>query len=70
VIRQIVDHLLGEDLIVEKHDFMVMRTAFRSLGGEWVLVSSGSLPQLELLKQVVIQWGQAPGRRNKTDEAI
>jgi hypothetical protein len=70
VIRQMIDHMFGEDLITEKNDFLVMRAAFRSLGGQWAQVSLGSLPQLEKLKQVVTTWGQAPERRKKTQEII
>lgn len=70
VIRQLVDHMFGEDLVTEKQDFMVMRTAFRSLGGKWDLINKGSLPQLEMLKQVVTTWGQSPGRKNQSLEIV
>lgn len=70
VIRQMVDHMFGETLVTEKADFMVIRTAFRSLGGAWGAISLGSLPHLELLKQVVTTWGQTPGRKNTTQEVV
>ena len=70
VIRQMVDHMFGEDLVTEKTDFMVMRTAFRSLGGQWGQISLGSLPHLEVLKQIVTTWGQAPDRKNTGQEIV
>ena len=70
VIRQMVDHMFGEDLVTEKVDYMVIRTAFRSLGGVWDQISLGNLQHLETLKQVVTTWGQSPGRKNKSQEII
>lgn len=66
LIRQVVDSSLGPDFETGPNDYLVMRTAFRSLGGEWVRVSLGDPKQVELIKQVVSTWGQQPERQAKS----
>jgi len=63
IIRQLVDHMLGADLIVEENDFQVIRSVFRSCSGSWEKILSGDPVHNELLKTVVTSWGQMPGRK-------
>jgi len=70
LIRQIVDHSFGADLVIEPKDYLTMRTAFRSLKGSWDRVSLGDPAQLDLLKQVVTQWGQMPNHKKKSEDFV
>lgn len=70
VIRQMVSHLLGEQTVVDKDDFMVLRTAFRSLGGQWSALSDGSMQHLEILQNVISQWAMMKPPQKEDDEAI
>ena len=70
LIRQLVDHMFGPDTSLVHADYMTLRTAFRSMGGEWAQVSLGSPAHLEKIKQVVTAWGQDPKRQNKSQQVI
>lgn len=69
LIRQLVDHMGGPDVITEDDDFMAMRTAFRSNGGDWETLYQGSPDQHKLLKNVVTAWVQIPGRKKDSETA-
>jgi DNA topoisomerase-1 len=69
IIRQLVDHMLSEDLITEEVDFHVMRLVFRQCGGSWEQLLNGSPVQNELLKTVVTTWGKMPGRKSGVEKA-
>jgi len=62
VIRKIVDNSFGEKLRIEGDDFMTIRTAYRSKGGNWEHFWHGDPIQQNLLKQVIVAWGQMPER--------
>jgi len=70
VIRQLIDHSFGEDLIVDPDDFLTMRTAFRSSGGSWVSIGDGDTSHLDKLKNIVTAWGQMPGRKKHSDRIV
>jgi hypothetical protein len=70
VIRQMVDHMLGDGIILEPKDYLIVRTAFRSLGGEWDQVGEGALDHLEKLKNVITQWGQMAKPKKEGDQVI
>lgn len=57
VIKQFVDHLVGDDVRLERNDYAVIRLAFRYAKGSWESVWAGDPVHLELLKKVVLQWG-------------
>jgi DNA topoisomerase IB len=65
VIRQLVDHMLGEDMTVSDEDFGTMRLTFRHMGGTWERVWGGDMDENERLKNVVVAWGQMPGRKRE-----
>ena len=65
MIQMIISHSLGEETVVEPNDYLVIRTAFRNLGGSWEQINLGSPKHLAALKQVVMAWGQSPDRQKK-----
>lgn len=67
VIRQLVDHLLGEDFITEDEDFKAIRMVFRSKGGSWEKFLNGDLQQNKLLQDIVSAWAKLPGRKQKQE---
>ena len=70
VVRQMVDHMLGEGIILTAKDYLVVRTAFRSLGGVWDQIGEGSLEHLEKLKNVVTTWAGTAKPKKEEDEVI
>ncbi len=70
VIRQMIDHMLSEDMIAEPDDYITMRTAFRSSGGSWVGIGDGDVEQFDKLKKFVAAWGQMPQRKKHSDRII
>lgn len=67
VIQQFADHLLGDSIIVEPHDYTALRVVYRRLGGSWVEFMRGHPNHVQLLMRVVTSWGVMPGRKRKTD---
>jgi hypothetical protein len=67
IIRQLVDHLLGEDFITEDSDFKSIRLVFRNKGGSWEKFLNGDLQHNKLLQDVVSAWAQLPGRKKKQE---
>jgi hypothetical protein len=70
IIRQFVDHLFGEDMIMGRDDFLAVRTVYRQRGGTWQAIDSGSKDAIDILEKVVVAWGQMPGRKLKSQEGI
>ncbi len=70
VLKQVIQHMLSEDLVIALDDYMAMRVAFRKCGGSWFEVSQGNIVHLELLKKVVTAWGNMPGRKTTQDEEV
>lgn len=70
VIHQLVEHMVGEDMVIEHNDYTVLRVVFRKCGGNWSELTQGSLVQLELLKTIVSAWGQMPERVKDSDRLI
>lgn len=65
VIRQIADHLLGENLVIEPKDFMILRLVYRHLGGTWEGLIHGNCKYLQILEKVITNWGKMPGRKRE-----
>lgn len=70
VIKQLVQHLLAEDMIIGFDDYQVIRVVFRKGGGLWSELANGNIVHLELLKKVVSAWGQMPDRATESDRMI
>ncbi len=70
VILQFVQHVLGEDVVVEHDDYMVVRLVFRWAGGSWDALANGDVVMLELLQKIIGAWGKMPGRKHESDTVI
>jgi hypothetical protein len=70
VIRQMIQHMVAEDMVVDRKDYLAIRVVFRKCGGSWAKFVDGELPQFELLKSVITSWGQMSGRQKSSDQLI
>lgn len=70
VLKQVIEHALGEDIVIEYDDYHALRVAFRSCDGNWGAIIAGDIKQIELLSKIVIAWGQMPGRKRTGDRVI
>jgi len=70
VLKQLVQHMLGEECVIHRDDFVAMRVVFRRCGGSWVRVESGDLSHIDLLKKIVTGWGMLPDRAAEAKEII
>ena len=70
VIKQMIEHLFTDDMVVEKQDFLAIRTVFRKLGGTWEAFIDGDNAQIDRLSQIVAAWGQMPGRKKHSDDLL
>ena len=70
VIRQMADHMLGQGLLLAAKDYLVVRTAFRSMGGLWDAVGDGDIAHLDKLKNVVTAWAAEAQPKSEGDEVI
>ncbi len=69
VVRMLVDHLYGSDMIMTKEDYAQIRVTFRSKGGVWESVWQGDVKQLNLLKSLVNVWAKMPDRQREADQS-
>jgi len=70
VIRQMIQHMVSEDMVIDRKDYLAIRVVFRKCGGSWAKFVDGDLPQFKLLKDVITSWGQMPGRQKSSDQLI
>lgn len=70
VIMQMIQHMLGEDLVVDYKDYQALRVVFRWCGGSWVKLGEGDIIHLQLLSRIVGAWGQMPGRRLHSEQLL
>lgn len=70
VIKQLVQHLLGDDMVIDYEDFLALRTVFRWCGGSWGALGNGDVVHLQLLQQLVSAWGNMPDRVRSSDRVI
>jgi hypothetical protein len=70
VLKQLIQHLFGEDMIVRYEDYQALRVVFRHCGGSWASIEAGDLINFELLKKVVSSWGKMPERIRSSDRVI
>ena len=69
VVRMLIDHLYGPDLIATDEDYSLIRLTFRKLQGSWEQVWQGDTKQNLLLKNCVNAWAKMPNRKRETDQA-
>ena len=70
VIRQMVQHMVAEDMVIDRKDYIAIRVVFRKCGGSWTKFVDGDLLQFKLLKEVITSWGQMPGRQKSSEQLI
>lgn len=70
VIRQIVDHIFSDDMMVEPNDYLVVRTVFRRLGGTWEALICGDPAVISKLIQATSVWGSLPERKRLSQQNI
>lgn len=67
IIKQMVEHMLADAPELVANDYMVIRTVFRSAGGEWSAITGGDTKALELLKNIVSVWGEQQGPKKQSE---
>ena len=70
VVKQMIAHMLSEDILVEPRDYIAIRTAFRWGGGSWDHIGEGDILHLGFLQRIISAWGALPGRRHESQEII
>jgi len=58
VIRQLVDHLLGEQVIMTPEDYRAIRVVFRWCKGSWEQLELGNIVHNRLLIKIISAWGE------------
>lgn len=67
VIRMMMDHSAGEEVISLPEDYMAIRVVFRKLGGLWLSVMHGDVGHIKLIRRIIVAWGQQPHRRKDNE---
>jgi hypothetical protein len=70
IIRQLVDHLFGEGMVILKEDYLALRAVYRQMGGTWASLVDGNNESIGLLEKIVTAWGQMPNRKTIDQEDI
>jgi len=70
VIRQMVQHMVSEDMVIEPRDYLAVRSVFKKCGGSWEKLVSGEQVHIELLKEIVSGWGQMPDRKKRSGQLV
>lgn len=63
VLLQLIQHGVSEKLMPSWEDFTSIRVVFRQCGGSWRALLEGDHLQLQLLRNIVMAWGQLPARQ-------
>ncbi len=70
VLKQMIEHIFGEDMLIKQDDYHALRTAFRWAGGSWTEVGHGNMKHIELLQRFINAWGQLPERSRTGDQGL
>jgi hypothetical protein len=70
VLKQMIEHSLGEDIIIKQSDYQALRTAFRWAGGSWDEITHGNLDHIGLLQKFIVAWGQMPERERTGEQGL
>lgn len=70
VLKQMIEHGFGGDIIIKQDDYTALRTAFRWAGGSWVEIGLGNMVHIGLLGKFVSAWGNMPGRKRTGDQGF
>lgn len=69
LIRQFIDHGIGDEVVVGEGDYTAIRTAFRYAGGNWERIHQGDPVQHMLLSSLISAWAVAPWRKMNVERA-
>jgi hypothetical protein len=70
VLKQMIEHSFGNELVIDYADYQALRVAFRGAGGLWGEIAHGNVTHLALLGKIVSAWGMMPDRKRITDRVI
>jgi hypothetical protein len=70
VLKQMIEHSFGGDIIIKQADYSALRVAFRSAGGSWQEIGHGNMAHISLLGKFVSAWGNMPERERTGDQGL
>ena len=70
VLKQMIEHLFGEDIIIKNADYTALRVAFRWAKGSWEEIGHGNIEQIKLLGKFISAWGNMPERERTGDQGL
>jgi hypothetical protein len=70
VLKQMIEHLYGEDMLIKQADYKALRTAFRWSGGSWDEIGHGNIQHIEALQKFIKAWGDMPERKRTGDQGL
>ena len=70
IIRQLVDHMVGEDTVTEDIDFLSIRQLYKIRKGSWEAFLNGDPSHNNLLKDIVVAWSKTPAGKKKKPETL
>ena len=70
VLKQMIEHLFGEDMLIKQDDYHALRTAFRWAGGSWDELGHGNMVHIGLLQKFISAWGNLPERKRTGDQGL
>jgi len=70
VLKQMIEHAFGDDIIIRQDDYHALRTAFRWAGGLWNEIGSGNMVHIGLLQKFITAWGNMPERKRTGDQGL
>lgn len=70
LLKQMIEHSFGEDMLIKQDDYHALRTAFRWAGGSWIEVGEGNMVHIGLLQRFISAWGNMPERKRTGDQGL
>jgi hypothetical protein len=70
VLKQMIEHAFGDDMLIRQDDYHALRTAFRWAGGSWTEIGMGNMVHIGLLQKFITAWGNMPERKRTGDQGL
>jgi hypothetical protein len=70
VLKQMIEHMFGEDMLIKQADYTALRTAFRWAGGSWIEIGMGSMVHIGLLMKFITAWGNMDERKRTGEQGL
>lgn len=70
VLKMMIEHSFGEDMIIRQDDYHALRTAFRWAGGSWLEIGGGNMVHIGLLQRFITAWGNMSDRKRTGDQGL